>query len=327
VPLPDDERRMTEALMQAVLLRRAKTSQLAFDFSDEPSAKEIDRQWRDAAEREKKNRTIFAQRQLKPEDVEPEWQRVRALLGGPRETRRFVERGLMRLRAPLEAAGKAFKINLSGLAAPTLRERLAEEGLEKTVRVHFGEAPGAGRLYLQRAHPLVGLVAEALLETALDPKADPDDPATLPRCAAWRTEAVKDVTITTLLRLRHRLEISGKGGQTRSSLAEEAVVAAFDLAGKPLNNVDALCLMDAPPQGDLAANVRLRRLAEAVERLPGMIAEFGAVARRRAAALAQDHARVRQAADSRQARLTEQVAVSPVLPIDVIGLCVLLPVI
>ena len=138
---------------------------------------------------------------------------------------------------------------------------------------------------------------------------------------------MKDVTIITLLRLRHRLEVSGKGGQTRSSLAEEAVISAFDLAGKPLNNVDALSLMESPPQGDLAANVRLRRLAEAVERLPGMNAEFDAVAHRRAAALAQDHARVRQASDSRQARLTEKVAVSPVLPIDVIGLCVLLPVI
>ena len=327
VPLPDDERRMTEALMQAVLLRRARTPQLAFDFSNEPSAKAIDRQWRDAAEREKKNRTIFAQRQLKPEEVEPEWEKARALLGGPKETRRFVERALARLRAPLEAVGKAFKTNLSGLAAPTLRERLAEEGLEKTVRVHFGDASGAGRLYLQRAHPLVGLVAEALLETALDPKADPDDPASLPRCAAWRTAAVDKVTIVTLLRVRHRLEISTRAAPKRSSLAEEAVVAAFDFDGKLLNDIDALRLIEAPPRGDLAVNVKLRRLREAVEQLPDMKAAFDTAARQRAAALAHDHARVRQAADSRQARLTEQVAVFPVLPVDVIGLSVLLPVV
>jgi superfamily II DNA or RNA helicase len=327
VPLPDDERRMTEALMQAVLLRRAKSPQLAFDFSNEPSAKEIDRQWRDAAEREKRNRTIFAQRQLKPEEVEPEWEKARTLLGGPKETRRFVERSLARLRAPLEPAGKVFKTTLSGLAAPTLRERLAEEGFEKTLRVHFGDAPGAGRLHLQRAHSLVGLVAEALLETALDPKADPDDPATLPRCAAWRTAAVSEVTIVTLLRLRHRLEISTRGGPKRSSLAEEAAVIAFDLTGKPLKEVDALRLLEAPPQGDLAPGVRMRRLTEAATRLSDMTVAFEGVARFRAAALAHDHARVREAADSRQARLTEQVAVFPVLPVDVIGLFVLLPVI
>lgn len=234
---------------------------------------------------------------------------------------------MARLRAPLEPAGKTFKTTLSGLAAPTLREQLAEEGIEKTVRVHFGEAPGAGRLHLQRAHPLVGLVAEALLETALDPKADPDDPATLPRCAAWRTAAVSDMTIVILLRLRHRLEISTKAEARRSSLAEEAVVVAFDFAGKPLNDLDALRVMEAPPAGDVALNVRLRRLAEASARLPDMKAAFDTVARARAAALAHDHARVRQAADSRQARLTEQVAVFPVLPVDVIGLSVLLPVV
>jgi Helicase conserved C-terminal domain len=37
VPLPDDERRMTEALMQAVLLRRRETRQLSLDFSDTPA--------------------------------------------------------------------------------------------------------------------------------------------------------------------------------------------------------------------------------------------------------------------------------------------------
>jgi hypothetical protein len=258
--------------------------------------------------------------------VEPEWERARVLLGGPKETRRFAERALARLRAPLEPAGKVFKTTLTSLAAPTLRERLTEEGLEDTVRVHFGDGPGAGAIHLQRAHPLIGLVAETLLETALDPKADPDDPATLPRCAAWRTAAVSEVTIVTLLRLRHRLEISTRAAPKRTSLAEEALLAAFDIDGKLLNDVDALQLMEVPPQGDLAASLRLRRLTEAVERLPDMKAEFDALARRRAVALAQDHARVRQAADSRQARLSEQVAVFPVLPVDVIGLAVLLPV-
>jgi superfamily II DNA or RNA helicase len=162
VPLPDDERSMTEALMQAVLLRRSETHQLLLDFEQAPAAREIDRAWRDAAEREKKNRTIFAQRQLKPEEVEPEWGKARALLGGPTETRRFVERALKRLRAPLQPIGKAFKAPLSSLVPMTLRERLEEEGIVGTVRVEFGDAPGAGRLHLHRAHPLVGLIAEAL---------------------------------------------------------------------------------------------------------------------------------------------------------------------
>ena len=123
---------------------------------------------------------------MKPDEVEPEWAKARALLGGPAETRRFIERALKRLRAPIEPVGRAFKAPLSFLVPVTLRERLREEGIEGTVRIQFGDPPGAGRLHLSRAHPLVGLVAEALVETALDNAADPTDPATLPRCGGDR---------------------------------------------------------------------------------------------------------------------------------------------
>ena len=39
-------------------------------------------QWRSAAEKAKANRTIFAQRRLKPEDVLPEWHKSLAAIGG-----------------------------------------------------------------------------------------------------------------------------------------------------------------------------------------------------------------------------------------------------
>jgi hypothetical protein len=69
-----------------------------------------------------------------------------------------------RLRAPLEPVGRAFKAPLSSLVPVTLQERLREEGIEGTVRIQFGDAPGAGRLHLSRAHPLVRLLAEALVD-------------------------------------------------------------------------------------------------------------------------------------------------------------------
>jgi superfamily II DNA or RNA helicase len=326
VPLPDDERRMTEALMQAVLLRRTEKRQMAFDFSEEPAARIIDEQWRDAAEREKRNRTIFAQQQLKPEEVEPEWEKARGLLGGPAETRRFLDRSLKRLRAPLEPVGKAFKAPLGSLVPVTLRERLAEEGIENTVRLHFGDAPGPGRLTIHRAHPLVGLISEALSETALDSAADPDDPATLPRCGIWRSRAIHELTTIALLRIRHRLETTSRGAK-RAMLAEEALVVGFGADLRRLDGVDLQALLESPPEGDLPAPVRARRLAEAVARLRDLKGEFDRIAGERAEALALDHARPRQAAETRRARLAASVDVAPVLPVDVIGLYVLLPVI
>jgi hypothetical protein len=326
VPLPDDERRMTEALMQAVLLRRRETRQLSLDFSETAAAREIDRAWRDAADREKKNRTIFAQRQLKPDEVEPEWAKARELLGGAAETRRFVERALKRLRAPLEPVGRAFKAPLSNVVPVTLRERLQEDGIEGTVRVQFGDAPGAGRVHLTRAHPLVGLIAEALVETALDAAADPADPATLPRCGVWRTRRIPQVTTITLLRVRHRLHTTTRGSNN-DLLAEEAVLVGFDADGRRVQTEDCPALLEALPEGDLPDLVKRRQLSAALARLPEMTPVLDVVARERAAALAADHARVREAAETRQVRIATSVKVEPVLPVDVIGLYVLLPVI
>jgi hypothetical protein len=326
VPLPDDERRMTEALMQAVLLRRRETRQLSLDFSETVAAREIDRAWRDAADREKKNRTIFAQRQLKPDEVEPEWAKARELLGGPAETRRFVERALKRLRAPIESIGRAFKAPLSNMVPVTLRERLREDGIEGTVRIQFGDAPGAGRLHLTRAHPLVGLIAEALVETALDAAADPADLATLPRCGIWRTSRISQVTTITLLRVRHRLHTTTRGS-SQALLAEEAVLVGLNADGRRLQTEDCHALLEALPEGDLPNVVKRRQLSAALARLPEMTPVLDVVARERAAALAADHARVREAAETRQARIATSVKVEPVLPVDVIGLYVLLPVI
>jgi len=282
--------------------------------------------WRDAADREKKNRTIFAQRQLKPDEVEPEWAKARELLGGAAETRRFVERALKRLRAPLEPVGRAFKAPLSNVVPVTLRERLREDGIEGTVRVQFGDAPGAGRLHLTRAHPLVGLIAEALVETALDAAADPADPATLPRCGVWRTRRISQVMTITLLRVRHRLRTTTRDS-SHALLAEEAVLVGFDADGRRLQTEDCPALLEALPEGDLPDLVKRRQLSAALARLPEMTPVLDGVAQERAAVLAADHARVREAAETRRARIATSVKVEPVLPVDVIGLYVLLPVI
>jgi hypothetical protein len=193
------------------------------------------------------------------------------------------------------------------------------------VRVHFGDAPGAGRLYLHRAHPLVGLIAEALVETALDEAADPADPATLPRCGVWRTRAVSQATTLMLLRIRHRLETSSRG-KRHSLLAEEAALIGFDLDGLPLATEGLAGLLEAPSTGELPEIAKKRQLSAAVDRLKGLAPAIDEVAHQRAAVLAADHARVRQAANTRQVR-TGGVEVEPVLPPDIVGFYVLLPVI
>jgi hypothetical protein len=312
--------------MAAVLLRRRERRQLAFDFSvaDTPAAQEIDRRWRNASEEEKKSRTIFAQRTVKPEDVMPEWEATRRLIGGFPESERFVSRALARLGAPLERLETAWKAPLDALRG-SVRERLAgeglvpEEGSGRALRLAFGPSPPAGAVSVHRAHPLTTVLAETFLAEALEPDDAKDDPASLPRCGAWAVEGIEGWTLVLLLRLRHRIEMRRRA-PTLVTMAEEATALALARDGtRGLAGVDAAALLDRP-SFDLPAAVRDRFLEETHKGLGGLQDAIAAFATERAQALAADHARVRRAGGG-----GGTVSVAPVLPPDVIGLYVLVP--
>ena len=106
VAFPEEDREMSAALFRAMLHRRKDKSfgrgvQGEFDFGATPEAKKIEAAWRNASEREKANRTIFAQRSLKPEEVMVEWEKTVDVLGDGRDTARFFERSLAPARRSL----------------------------------------------------------------------------------------------------------------------------------------------------------------------------------------------------------------------------------
>lgn len=76
----------------------------------------------------KQNRSIFAQRRLKPEDVLPERRKSAAVLGGEANVERFVSRAATQLGAPVQPVKQHFKL-LTELLPGTVQERLAVEGL------------------------------------------------------------------------------------------------------------------------------------------------------------------------------------------------------
>ena len=104
VPLPDDGHCLTQALMRAVLLRGDRRQQLLnLDFSQLDEARDVEIVWHDVAETAKRNRTVFAQRRLRPDDVLPEWRKTLTAIGGPGDVKRFADRALARLGAGLRA--------------------------------------------------------------------------------------------------------------------------------------------------------------------------------------------------------------------------------
>jgi superfamily II DNA or RNA helicase len=319
VPLPDERGAVTGALMNAVLLRKGRSHQLSLDLGLTADTAAMETKWRDAEEGEKRSRARFAQRSLKPEEVIPEWQRWRDLLGAPAEVRRFVERAMSRLDAALEpSANGTARAHLDALP-PSVAERLTARGLEGSIRIGFEAPAPSGAEMVTRSHPLPSTLAEALLEGALDPDSAPV--GLLGRTGAWPTSAVKTLTTVAILRLRYKLTVHGR--RDRLLLAEEAGALAWDAISPEirLTGESARALLEHPASGDLAPVARKRSIEQAVERvakaLEQSIAEY---ARERAASLAADHARVRAAAAG-----SARVTIEPVLPPDVMGVYVLIP--
>lgn len=316
VPLPDERGPVTDALMAAVMLRQRKSQQLAFDLRLEDGTRAMEARWRDASENEKKSRARFAQNAMKPQEVAPEWEKVRTLLGSPEDAKLFIERAMSRFGVSLEPRKTLLIAHVHALEAG-LKERLAQRNLTGSVRLAMTEPAPSGTELLTRTHPLTATLAESLVEASLDPEALSG--LGIGRVGAWPTSAVQHMTRLALLRIRFKLTVPAR--KERLLLAEEASLVAIQGGRVVAAGEAARELLNTPADADLAPSARDRFIAKAKEDLPslldGPLAEF---VRSRAEELMQDHARLRAAAGS-----ASRVTVEAVLPPDVIGLFVLMP--
>lgn len=321
VPMPDDEGKLTQALLNAVLLRKGApvNAQMQLDLFGEP-ARQIDLAWQSAKEKAKQNRSVFAQRRLKPDDVLPEWRKSAAVLGGEADVERFVTRACSQLGAPLQPVRQHFKLLADHLPA-AVQERLAAESLSGTLRIDFRQPAAQGATFIHRTHPLVAVLADTLIEQALDTAPANDDAAAVARAGAAFVGAVSLKTTVLLLRIRHQLTVT-HGASTRLLMCEEAVAVAAPGgdAFAELSPEQTRRLLGAEAVRNMPAPLRDRQIQAALDALPAWQLQLETIARTRAQALLQDHRRVRAAAEGRG---SYQVTAS--LPVDVMGLYVLLP--
>lgn len=316
VPVPEDSASVSNALMQAMLLHSSKPrAQGLFDFGDAEAL--LDVQWKNAEENARRSQTRYAQSALRPEEVLPEWQRLRSLLGGAEEVERFTRRALVRIDMPLGDQGGSARVRYDDLPQQ-LRERLAMRNLGGARLISFSDDLKPDVEHVGRTHPLVSLLAETMVEGALDPTSV-EGKAALGRTGAWRSREVDKLTTILLLRLRFKLTTSGR----RTLLAEEATALAFEPRATDAiaTGTEALKLLEPAASGNIEALVIARQIDQALTRLPTWRPAMEAYARARATQLSEDHDRVK-AATRGEGATTE---VDAVLPADVIGLYVLVP--
>ncbi len=322
VPLPVDSESVVETVVRSLFQERVE--QTSF-LDDEPGVdvEGMHREWDRAAEREKVSRSRFAQHAIKPEEVAQELYASDTVLGSPATVAAFVRAACERLGAPLQQRKGAWLLPLADLPA-VVREQAGTAFASRPgaappaeVLVTFEPPAPEGVHLLGRTHPLTERLAEHLLDLGLDGS----DPLVVSRCGAMRTAQVSRRTTLLLLRLRLLIEVAGQSAPT---LAEELIVAGFE--GRPgsltwLDEATARELFDlAQPAGNLAPEQRDETLRQTLNWLPDLEPELNVIAQARAVALLESHRRVRQTTH------TGRVNVRPNLPLDLLGVYVLLPV-
>lgn len=324
VPVPDESETVTQAVLNALFLGgRRFEEQLLLGF-EPPDVVDLKRRWDEAADREHVNRTRFAQRAMKPEEVRRELEAADDVLGDPGAVRTFVLEASQRFDLPIAPhPGKedVFRVGIGPETLAILPEAI-KFVLPSTKPRHwdisFVSPTPEGAEYVGRNHRFVAALAQYLMEEALTKGPG----ARASRCGVVRTHAVEHPTTICLLRARYLLEQP----ELPMNLAEEVLVTGWRSEdggpGSPLSSASALELLAAAKPD---ANVPLAEKRDRVERALSAWTTNGAAVRKlmdeRAAELLESHRRVRQALSQRVRNL----AVRPHHPPDLLGLVVYLP--
>jgi superfamily II DNA or RNA helicase len=322
VPVPQDSDAVLTAVLEGVL--HADTGdQLVLEGVEDAARADLHARWRSAAERERRSRSLFAQEQVKPEQVSREVTTVRASLGSPTEVEGFVTDALAALRSTLVPNGDGYVAVTTGLP-PILRDELPTGPTLQLVRTP--PAPPDGVL-LARTDPTVEALARYVLDTALDPQAAADADRPARRCGVLVTDAVTSRTVLLLVRYRLHLTLPTARG-LRPLVAEEARVLGFcGPASDPewLDEEAVARQLAARPTGNVAADLAAEDLRRVTDRLHLLAPHIAAEGDRLAATMLASHRRVREAAGSTGALVRRGLTVTAQHLADVLGVYLHLP--
>jgi len=322
VPVPGDTNQLIEAVFEGMVLREQASGDAGqghfpeFDDYLKRSRKNLHDQWQNATEREKRSRTLFAQETIKAEEVKPELNAARQLMGAPESVQRFVVEGFEVHGGTVAEHRGIYNFDTGGVRPKAILDAI---GLDLPFVASFTMPAPDNALVLSRTHPVVEGLANFIVDTALDTQQE----SQAARSGVIRTDGVQ--TRTTALLCRFRFHLTTKRGKHESTqLAEECVVLAFEGSpGSPewLCGARAEALLELQP----TENVALDRARSFVERVTGDFARIQAELDETAAGRAQEllsaHQRVRTASKIRGVKYE----VRAQQPIDVLGVFVYLP--
>ncbi len=332
VPFPEDSQSIIDTITQALLLnpdrriarRRGADQQMLFDFTDfgEAAAAKanITRKIDEAAARETASRSIFAQNAIKAQDIAEDLRAVDEAIGNVQAVESFVTSALADLFGVQVTRDRSGYGIVTGNLPPQLADLLAGGQVSRQsrhlVKVSFESPTPEGYLYLGRNNRFVEQLCQLVMANTL---ARQDKRAA--RAAVIRTRQVTLKTTLMLFRCRNVIE-QGRGGH--QIVAEEMLLWGW--RGTPdqksfLSHAEARDLLAAArATSDLSPQARAAFLENELSLLDRLDTEFTALAEAQSKRLVAAHERFSALMDKQRFQV-----VYPVLPMDLLGLYILLP--
>lgn len=330
VPFPEDSQSIIDTITQALLLnpdrrisRRQDAEQALFDFSEFGEAAEakrtVTRKVDEAAEREKASRSVFAQNAIQASEIEQDLKAVDDAIGDPRAVEDFVVGVLQNLfGAQVIKDRREPGYTLVTGNFPHQLQNILPTGAQ--VQVSFGSPPPKGFHYIGRNHRFVEQLCQIVMANTL---ARQDRRAA--RAAVIRTGEVAQKTTMLLFRCRNVIEQARETNKNPHQIVAEEMLL-WGWSGPP----DARTFLD-PPQAkrllqsarassDLSPQSRANFLSQELAALEGLDDEFNKIAEQQSKRLVAAHERFSALLDKNRFQV-----VYPVLPMDLLGIYILLP--
>ena len=328
VAFPEDSQSVIDAITQSLLLddkyspASSRESQEEFGFMESGTARQLELDITDKFKRSeelaKATRSIFAHHTIKAQSIEKDLEDTDEAIGNPDAVEAFVTQALPALfgaQIDETPVGKhrAWRLYTENLD-PSLKSLLPEE---KSFLLSFHSPTPEKVAYLGRNHPFVEQLCQLILAASLN-----RDKFAACRSSALRSPSVQTATTLLLFRVRNVIEEKKRDHEL---VAEEMLVWGY--RGAPSDNdflspeeARALLTTIVPGGAELALERRQRLIDETAASTDTLRPQFDLLAEERCKQLVEAHERFCELVGHRRYQV-----VYPVLPMDILGLYILLP--
>jgi superfamily II DNA or RNA helicase len=322
VPFPENSASVMEAVTRAVLLKpsvtvRQVTRQLSIFEAQEIEAEKnkVAKAFEEAERREVTSRSIFAQNTIKALEIEDDLKEVDEAIGDLQAVERFVVDALGFLDVQVESKRDGYKIFATNLPQ-RLRDLLTDKN---DILISFKSPTPTGYKYIGRNHLFTEQLCLHIMNSALQ-----DATVRAARAAVLRSSQVTQKTVLFQLRVRN---VIAEQPSNKEIVAEEMWLWGFqgEIGEKRfIDKENALTLlMNTKASQNIEQEEQVYWLDEEMEWVNDenlFRNETDAVALERAAHLVSAHAKFKKLVSGNKYKVVE-----PVLPMDVLGIYILLP--